>query len=317
MCDVLVLRKGAHGMSAESYAEAIRERLPERAVVLARTPGEEREQIRTARTVTGATLRPELLEVAERTELFACTWAGTGHLPMDRLADAGITVTNASGIHAPNIAETVVGHILVFARRLHEGWTRSQRAEWRHFQAFELAGSTVTVIGQGSIGEAIVERLAGFDVDTIGVRYTPSKGGPADEVIGFEQDALHAALARTDYLAVASPLTETTRGLIGSSEFDTLPPEAVLVNIARGQLVDTRAMEEAIRSQSIRGAALDVTDPEPLPPDHSLWSYENVVVTPHNAGHTPKHWERMADIVASNVIKLDGGGDLTNVVHSG
>jgi phosphoglycerate dehydrogenase-like enzyme len=315
--DVVVRRRGAHGLSTDTYANALRERLPNYSVRKASTPAEERELIQTAKVVTGASISRELLAEASQLRLFACTWAGTGHLPMAELREAGVAVTNASGVHAPNIAETVVGHILVFARRLHEGWKRKQRREWRHFQMDELMGSTVTVVGQGAIGRAIVTRLSGFGVETIGVRYTPEKGGPADRVIGFDTDDFHAALAETDYLVLASPLTETTRGLVDGEALDTLGPDAFLINIARGGLVETEALVDAIRSQFLRGAALDVTDPEPLPTDHPLWTFDNVFITPHNAGHSPEHWPRLADIVAENVQRLDGTeaiGSLENLV---
>jgi phosphoglycerate dehydrogenase-like enzyme len=225
-----------------------------------------------------------------------------------------VAVTNAAGIHAPSIAEQVLGYLLTFARDLHEGWRRQRNREYRHYQARELGGSTVTVVGMGAIGHAVVERLQGFDVDTIGVRYTPEKGGPTDEVIGFDEEAFHDALARTDYLVVATPLTDTTRGLVDEAAVHTLPPESVLVNVARGGVVVTDALVYALQKQSIRGAALDVTDPEPLPEDHPLWNFENVLLTPHNAGHTPEHWNRLADILATNVPRLDSGEPLENRV---
>ncbi len=302
--DVLVLRKGTHGTPVEEYAAAIRERLPETDVRLARTPAEEREAIRDARFVTGMTLEEELLETAADLEVFACAYAGTGHLPLERLRERGVTVTNASGVHGPNMGEHVLGAILSFTRRFHVGARRQRRREWRHYQAHELQGSTVTVVGLGAIGRAVVERLEPFGVETIGVRYTPEKGGPTDEVIGFDDDAVHDALARTDYLVLACPLTDATRGLIDREAFVTLPPESVLVNVARGPVVDTDALVEALRSNWIRGASLDVTDPEPLPEDHPLWTFENVQITPHNAGHTPKYYERLADIVAENVRRI-------------
>ncbi len=302
--DVLVLRKGTHGTPVEEYAAAIRERLPETDVRLARTPAEEREAIRDAKFVTGMTLEEELLETAADLEVFACAYAGTGHLPLERLRERGVTVTNASGVHGPNMGEHVLGAILSFTRRFHVGARRQRRREWRHYQAHELQGSTVTVVGLGAIGRAVVERLEPFGVETIGVRYTPEKGGPTDEVIGFDDDAVHDALARTDYLVLACPLTDATRGLIDREAFVTLPPESVLVNVARGPVVDTDALVEALRSNWIRGASLDVTDPEPLPEDHPLWTFENVQITPHNAGHTPKYYERLADIVAENVRRI-------------
>ena len=315
--DVVVLRRGTHGLPAEEYADEIRERLPDSDVRLARTPAEERELVADAPIVTGVSIDEDLLARAENLQLFACAYAGYGHLPMDELESRGVTVTNAAGIHAPSIAEQVLGSILLFARRLDEGLRRTQRHEWRHYQAYELTDSTVTVVGLGAIGQAVVQRLQGFEVETIGVRYTPEKGGPTDEVIGFDEDDFHDALARTDYLVIACPLSETTRGLVGTEEFHTLPEEAVLVNVARGPIVDTDDLLTAIQKQGLRGAALDVTDPEPLPEDHELWNMENVLITPHNAGHTPKHWDRLADILARNVAQIDETGsydDLENQV---
>ncbi|WP_418286515.1 D-2-hydroxyacid dehydrogenase [Halorubrum sp. DTA46] len=317
--DVVVLREGTEGLSMESYAETLREHLPDQDVALARTPAAERELVPRARVVTGITVSEELIADADRLELFACTFAGTDHVPVEALADEGVVVTNAGGIHAPGIAEQTIANVLVFARRLHEGWRRKSNAEWRHFQSFEFAGSTVTVIGLGSIGQHVVDRLDGFGVETIGVRYTPSKGGPTDEVVGFEPDAIHDALARSDYVVVACPLNELTRGLIGEEELATLPPHAVVVNAARGGIVDTDALVSALQSSGIRGAALDVTDPEPLPADHPLWDLENCLITPHTGGHTPKHWDRLAAIVADNVAALDAGEDpasLRNLVRA-
>jgi phosphoglycerate dehydrogenase-like enzyme len=315
--DIVVLREGTEGLATEPYAAALREHLPDRTVAHARTRREERDFVRAARVVTGNTVSEDLLDRAERLELFACTYSGTEHLPMDALADRGVAVTNAGGIHAPGLAEQALGWMLVFARNLHEGWRRQERGEWRHFQSRELTGSTVTVVGLGSIGEALVRRLQGMDVETIGVRYTPEKGGPADEIQGFDREAIHASLARSDYVVVACPLTDTTRGLLDEAAFATMPPESVLVNVARGGIVETDALVGALRSNAIRGAALDVTDPEPLPKGHPLWDLENCLLTPHTGGHTPRHWDRLAAIVARNVARLGSGESLENLVLGG
>ncbi|AGB39537.1 D-2-hydroxyacid dehydrogenase [Natronococcus occultus] len=307
--DLLVLRKGTHGTPIEQYAETLRERLPDRTVELARTPTAERELIEDARFVTGMTLEEELLEAAPDLEVFACAYAGTGHLPLDRLRERGVAVTNASGVHGPNMGEHVLGAILHFTRRFHVAERRQRRREWRHYKAHELQGSTVTIVGLGAIGRATAERLEPFDVETIGVRYTPEKGGPTDEVVGFEDEPFEDALARTDYLVLACPLTDLTRGLIDRETMITLDPEAVIVNVARGPVVDTDALVDALRSGWIRGASLDVTDPEPLPEDHPLWNFGNVQITPHNAGQTPRYYERLADIVVENVRRFDEGSD--------
>ncbi|WP_458205431.1 D-2-hydroxyacid dehydrogenase [Haladaptatus sp. NG-SE-30] len=312
---ILVLRRGTHGMPISEYVAELRDRLPEHEIRLARTPEEERESIADADVVTGMTIGEDLLGYADDLRLFACAYAGTGHLPLDALESRGVAVTNASGVHGPNIGEYALGAILTFTRGFLRARRQQSRREWRHFQAGELQGSTVTVVGMGAIGQAVVERLQGFDVETIGVRYSPGKGGPTDEVLGF--DDLHDALARTDYLVLACPLTDETRGLLDAAAFDTLPPDVVLVNVARGQVVETDALVSALRGNAIRGAVLDVTDPEPLPEDHPLWNFENVLVTPHNAGHTPEYYARLADIVAENVRRISASGregDLENQV---
>jgi phosphoglycerate dehydrogenase-like enzyme len=317
--DVLVLRSNTHGLHARDYADLLADRLPDHDVRFASTSTQERDLIEHATVVSGVDIEAALLERAENLQLFAGVAAGYNHLPLERLAEMNVAVTNASGIHAPNIAEQVAGYVLLFSRRLREGLHRHQRNEWRHYQAEELMGSTATIVGLGAIGRAVTERLYGFDVETIGVRYTPEKGGPTDEVIGFDGPDFEAALARTDYLIIAAPLTDTTRGLLGADEFKTLPPNARVINVGRGQIIDTEALVAALRQNQIDGAALDVTDPEPLPADHPLWGFENVLITPHNAGHSPKHWDRLADIVAENVTTLAETGDeasLRNLVQS-
>lgn len=313
--DIVVLRQKVHGMGAEEYATCLRERLPDHDIVRARTPTEERDLLAKTEVATGFTLEPSA--VSDRLSYFACVFAGTGHLPLEELADQDVTVTNASGVHKVNIGEQVLAYLLTFARNLHEGLRRGATPEWRSYQTRELQGSTVTVVGLGALGEGIVERLEAFDVHTIGIRHSPSRGGPTDEVFGYEDD-VHDAFARSEYLVVAAPLTDITSGLVDAEVFRTLPADAVLINVGRGPIVDTEALIDAIQTNAIRGAALDVTDPEPLPHDHPLWDFENVIVTPHNAGHTPAYWARMADIVAENVrtaAESSSYDGLRNQVH--
>ncbi len=311
--DVVVLRQTIHGLGPGELTAAVRERLPDVEVARARTPAEERELIRTARVAVGLNVDAELLDAAERLELFACVFAGTGHLPRDALAERGIAVTNASGVHGPNIAEHVVGSMIAHARQFHEAFRRQSRGEWRTYETTEVHGSTVAVAGLGAIGQAVVDRLEPFGVDTVGVRYSPEKGGPTDEVYGF--DEFHEAVADAEYVVLACPLTETTRGLVDADALRTMRPEAVLVNIARGPVVDTDALVSELRNNRIRGAALDVTDPEPLPADHPLWGLSNVTITPHNAGHTPAYYDRIGEILADNLRRLDAGEPLRNRVN--
>ena len=305
--DVMVRREGVHGMPTSEYATALRERLPKYDIRLARTPDEEADFAANAPVIAGTSIDEDLLDRAGNLALFASSYAGYGHLPMDAIESHGVSVTTASGVHGPNIAEDVLGYLLALTRRHHVGWRRKRHREWRAYPVGEFAGSTVTVAGLGALGSAVVERLQGFDVDTIGIRHSPEKGGPTEEVVG--PDRLHETLARTDHLVLTVPLTDETEGMIGESEFTTLPPDAIVVNVARGPVIDTEALVSAIRSNAIGGAALDVTDPEPLPEDHPLWGFENVLITPHNAGNSPKYYERLADILAENLRRVEETGE--------
>ena len=303
--EIAVLRQKIHGLSAVDYASALRDRLPDAEVAVGRTPAEEHDLIESAPIVTGFSMTPDEVEAAANMDLFACVYAGVGHLDLDAFEANGTAVTNASGVHGPNISEYVIGAILSHVRGFKQAWRQEDRNEWRSYPAHELQGSTVTVVGLGAIGQAVVDRLDPFGVDTIGVRYTPEKGGPTDEVLGF--DEIHDALARTDYLVLACPLTDTTEGLIDTEALLTLPTDAFLVNIARGGVVETDDLVSAMQANRIAGAALDVTDPEPLPNDHPLWDLDTVSITPHNAGHTPDYYERLAEILATNVERYRNG----------
>jgi len=318
--EVAVLRQKVHGRPAAAYAARLRERVAaagvDAEVTLARTPDEERAALARADVATGVGV--ETAWLAETTvELFACAYAGTDHLPLDAMREAGVAVTNASGVHGPNVAEFVVGAVLSFVRGFQTA-RRNQRARrWASWNAGELAGSTVTVVGQGAIGRTVVDRFDAFEVDTRAVRWSPAKGGPADETVGY--DRLHDVLAGTDHLVLACPLTDDTRGLVDADALATLPTTATLTNVARGPVVDADALVAALRDDGVRAAALDVTDPEPLPEDHPLWGFEDVLITPHNAGDTPHYYDRRAEILARNLARVvEAGGvaaaDLENRV---
>jgi len=307
MTEIALLRQKPHGIPVETYATAIREGIPDASVTVARTPAEERAAVETATVVSAGPFDADLLEHAREIELFASVYAGYGHLPLDRFAERNIALTTASGVHAPNMAEHVVGSFLAFARRFFEARRRQQQRQWRALQSSELTGSTVAVVGLGAIGQAIVDRLSGFEVDTVGVRYTPEKGGPTGEVYGF--DEIHDALVDAEYVAIACPLTDETEGLIDEQVLRTMPSDAVLVNVARGPVVETAALTSALQSNHIGAAQLDVTDPEPLPQDHPLWGFDNVLITPHASGHTQEYYERTADILAENVHRARETGE--------
>ncbi len=233
--------------------------------------------------------------------------AGTDHFPTDELAERGVALTDAAGIHAEQVGEQVLGYLLTFERRIHEGIRQGRAGEWDRFQAGELKDDTLAVVGVGAIGTRVAELGDTFGMTVLGVRRDPSVVPDAvDEM--HPPDHLDRVLGRADYVVLACPLTPATRGLIGAEQFRAMPESAVLVNVARGAVVDESALVDAVEGAAIRGAALDVFETEPLPAESPLRSLPNVVTTPHTAGTSPFYEERAAERFAEQYRAFADGG---------
>lgn len=221
----------------------------------------------------------ETLRAATKLKWLNSIYAGLDFLPMDVLIERGITVTNGAGINAITIAEYVVMGMLNIAKGYREVVRAQDRHEWLLDSPGkrELAGSKALLLGYGAIGKLIEPRLAAFDVDVSVVRRSPGENtlGP---------DEWRARLGEFDWIILAVPATPETEGMIGAGELAAMKSDAVIVNIARGSVIDQPALIEALRSKSIGGAFLDVTTPEPLPADHPLWSLPNAHISMHLSG---------------------------------
>lgn len=241
--------------------------------------------------------------------------AGYDHLPLDDLAARDVAVTNASGVHAEPAGEQVLGYLLAFERNLHRAVRQQVHHEWERHGGTELRGKTVGVVGLGAIGGRVAELASALGTTVLGTKRDPATA-PAAVDEAFPPEELDAVLARSDYVVVACPLTDATRHLLDADAFETMREDAVLVNVARGGVVDETALVDALESGEVGGAALDVFETEPLPDDSPLWDREDVLVTPHVAGSTPVYWARNADLVAENYRRFVAGDrdDLTNRV---
>lgn len=239
--------------------------------------------------------------------------AGVDGYDLDGLCERGVILTNASGVNAEPVAEQVLGYLLLFERRLHRAVRQQVESEWDWFGGRELRDETVGIVGVGAIGGRVAELLDAIGSETLGLSRHPESMHPAvDEAYGPEE--LSTLLSRSDYVVLTCPLTDETRGLVGASELATMSEHAVLVNVGRGELVDQDALVTALENGTIRGAALDVFEQEPLPPDSPLWDRPDVVITPHNAGSTPNYWRRNADLFARNYRRFVGG-DMDGLVN--
>lgn len=241
--------------------------------------------------------------------------SGVDRFPFDELEERGIRLTSSTGIHGDSVGETVVGYVLQFARGLHRHRDREREREWRYpdwDETFTIDGESCCVIGLGTLGQGIARRADALGVDVVGVRRTPT---PVEHVRRvYTPDALSEAVADVRFVAVATPLTERTRGLVGADELAAMREDAYLLNVSRGGVVDEDALLDALEADELAGAALDVFETEPLPDDSPFWKLPNVIVTPHASGANRAYHERVAAIVRENVRRLESGEPLANQV---
>lgn len=225
----------------------------------------------------------------------------------------GIVFANALSVHETATSELAVALTLAAQRRLPDFVRAQDRGEWTGGGAPGLADARVTLLGFGGVGRAIAARLKPFEVD---LRAVASHGRLQDEVEVFPLGKLYEVLAETDILVASLPGGEATRHVIDDRALAALPDGALVVNVGRGPLIDTDALVDHVRRGRIR-AALDVTDPEPLPEGHPLWSLDGVLIAPHVGGATDAMRPRIARLVRQQIERLHRGEEPLNVVLGG
>jgi phosphoglycerate dehydrogenase-like enzyme len=238
--------------------------------------------------------------------------AGVDHLLFPELRESEAILTNASGVFNVPIAETVMAYILAVVKRLPEFWAHQRERRWEKLPLRELRGLTVGIVGLGDIGTEVARLCRAFGMHVLGLRRRPAPSDLADEVL--PPDRLQDLLARSDFVVIAVPLTAETRGMIGRAELAAMKPDAWLVNISRGAIVDEEALVEALKEGRIGGACLDVFAEEPLPPESPLWDMPNVIITPHNSWSSPHIEEREIALFLENLRRYVAGEPLLNVV---
>jgi glyoxylate reductase len=236
----------------------------------------------------------ELIGAAPRLRAISNYAVGVDNIDVEAAAARGIQVGNTPGVLTDTTADLAVALMLGISRRLVDGDSYVRRGEWRTWEpglllGHDLHGATVGIVGYGRIGQAVVRRLDGFGCEIL---HTSRAGGlPLEEL-----------LERSDFVSVHTPLTTETRGLIGGAALARMKPTAYLVNTARGPIVNSEALGRALRAGRIAGAALDVTDPEPLPAGDPLLEAPNLLVLPHLGSATYATRERMADMAVDNLL---------------
>ena len=240
--------------------------------------------------------------------------AGVNTYPLKEIRERGIILTNSSGVHGPQMTDHIMGMILSFSRALMPSIRNQRNKEWRtDYLISELTNKEMLVVGAGSIGKLLARKAKAFDMRVVGLKRTPEEIPYYDEVRPLEE--LKESMRSADYVVILAPLTPETRGLIGKAELSMMKKDAVLINLARGPLVDEPALIEALQEKRIRGSGLDVYRREPLPEDSPLWDMDNVILTPHLGGFSDISNERSVKLIAENIRRYYGGQELLNRVN--
>lgn len=258
-------------------------------------------------------LDKEVLQKASKLKWVHALAAGVDRLLFSEFVKSDIVLTNSSGVHPVPISEHVLGMILMFTRKIHTAVTHQLHKEWERPHPVELYKKTVGIIGFGSIGERIGSVCMCLGMHVIGLKknanYTTEN---AHEI--YPPDKLHELLTHSDFVVVALPLTDSTKHYIACEEFSLMKDTAYIINISRGKIIDQKDLIVALQKKVIAGAGLDVFEEEPLPKTSPLWDMDNVIITPHYAGSTPKYFDRAIDIFCQNLEKFLHDEPMINVV---
>lgn len=300
-------------------ADQLREAAPNVRIVTGLSP---EEAIERATEFHGADARyasPSFLMRAARLRWLQAMSAGVDrYVSIPGLAQrTEIVFTNMAGVHGPAIADHVFAMLLALTRDMRGVLDSARGASWSvvpgPMTPTTLEGRTLFVVGLGGIGNQVARRGHGFGMRVVATKRTLGTTPPWVDELG-SPDATDRFLAEADVVAICLPLTEETHGMFDAKALARLPRGAILVNVGRGAIVDTDALVEALESGHLAGACLDVTDPEPLPPEHRLWQLPQVIITPHSSSRAALTGTRRMALLVENMRRFGAGEGLLNVV---
>ena len=304
----------------EWLAQTIRQHYPEMKVVhLPDYKGLEAE-LRDTDIFVGWSLRPEQFALAKKLKWIHATAAGVNQLMYEGVRRSSVVVTNSRGVMTIPMAEHTLGLILALARRIPSAVQHQAQKHWAQQDIWneqppptEINGRTLLVVGYGAIGQELGRRARALGMRVVGVKRDPSRGTEhADAVVG--SDRLREVLGEADFVVLATPVTPETEHAFGQQEFETMKESAHFINVGRGTLVETGALIKALQKKKIAGAAIDVAEQEPLPPESPLWSAPNLLITPHLSAASERLWHRHAALLLDNLNRYFKGQELRNVV---
>jgi D-2-hydroxyacid dehydrogenase (NADP+) len=300
----------------------IAERLSGDDVIDARSSAERIAAYPGAEVIVANRMNAAEFDAARDARWIHATAVGVGGLMIQPVVESDVIVTNTKGVHSDAIAEHALALALAVRRGLHIAGVRQAARDWAQLEFADrrvklLAASHMLVVGLGAIGSRVATLAHGLGMRVTGVRRHPNEPRPAGVSEVFGPDRLRDALAEADVVVLAVPRTDQTRAMFGAEEFAAMKPTAVLVNVARGRLIDEDALVAALERGQFAGAGLDAFEAEPLPVDHPLWQLPNVLITPHVAAFADDYWAPAVDLFLENVARYKRSEPLINIVHKG
>jgi phosphoglycerate dehydrogenase-like enzyme len=290
------------------FAERLRQQFPQLRVAYSSNSAEAEAQLRDAEVAVTVSLSSEQFRAATELRWIHSPAAAVHELMTPELVNSAVTVTNGRDVHGPVVAEHVMSLIFAWAKAIPQAVRLQQSHQWGkeiiwngRNRPREIAGATAGLIGLGSIGRAVARHASALGMKVIATRERPEQGSAQGVHQVFASSQIDQLLEQSDFVVLAAPITPSTRGLINSERLARMKPDAYLINVGRGQLIDEAALIDVLRNHHIAGAALDVFDIEPLPSDSPLWDLENLLITPHTAGLAEKLWEREYALFSENL----------------
>jgi phosphoglycerate dehydrogenase-like enzyme len=301
-------------------AEAIRRRWPEMRVVHLPNYTRLAEELPDGDIFVGYSLRPEQLKVAHKLKWIHSTAAGVAQLMYPELRESGVLLTNPSGVFSVPMAEHTMGMLLALARNFPDSVRHQDRSYWGQQEITdqpqrltELNGKLLLIVGLGSIGHELARRAKAFDMRVWGVsRSGKGDGTLAEKIVPVSE--LRDVLPHADYVVIAAPETTETKGLIGAAELARMKQGARVVNVSRGTLLDETGLILALQQGRLSGAALDVTETEPLPAESPLWKAPRIFITPHTSAMSDRLWERQTAVLMDLLGRWFDGREMYNQV---
>ncbi|HSP69876.1 MAG TPA: D-2-hydroxyacid dehydrogenase [Bryobacteraceae bacterium] len=293
-------------------------------VIVSNDPARVRECAPQADVIVNGTSNPPLLSAAippaRRARWIHSLWTGVDNVLCPEIMASPLPLTNGRGVFRRPLAEWTIGAMLYFAYRMRRMIRQQQAGVWEAFTTEEIQGKTLGIVGYGGIGSTAAELARPFGMRIVALRRRPELFQPDSRVDqSFARSQINELMAASDYVLLAAPLTDETRGMIGASQIAAMKPAGVLINVGRGAVVDETALIRALEAGKIRGAALDVFSVEPLPSGHPFYSMENVLLSPHTADHVQDFIHLAVESFLDNLRRFQAGQPLLNLVdkHAG